>query len=221
MKAQIGRHMNRFNQPDLPPEVLDVVLQRAPVDVLLFDRSLICRYAAPAGESFLGQPSASLPGRPVDEILPPARNGLRETLDAAARDARAWSAPAYRFTCPIDGVDTPFCSAIQIEPVSADDYEGVLVILADARALAQLEDEHTKLHEEAIALRRALWQLRVRARDRLALISGYLQVIARRPRILAGRAPSEVIERTLLPQVGAIVSDIDSVVEAMETPATT
>jgi nitrogen-specific signal transduction histidine kinase len=211
--------MNDSARPDLPLELLDAVLRRAPVDVLLFDRSLICRYAAPVGDTFFGQPGSSLAGRPVEEVLPPARNGLRATLAAAAHDARGWSAPAYRFTCAIDGVDTSFCSAIQIEPVSADSYEGVLVIMADARALAELEEEHARLHEETVRLRRALRHVRARVRDRLALVSGYLQLIARRPRLLAGRPISDVIERSLLPEVDAIVAEMDRAADAVETPA--
>src|SRR5688572_24747202 len=102
-------------QPPLPPAVLDELLFRTPVDVLLFDTALICRYAAPAADQFLGRSREQLLGRPVGEVLPPATNGLRGVLEHAVREATTWQEARYRFSCPVNGVETAFCLTVRVE----------------------------------------------------------------------------------------------------------
>src|SRR5687768_15368499 len=74
----------------VPRAVLDRLLQRTPVNVFLFDTNLVCCYAAPVGDHFLGRPRDDLTGRQAAEILPPAADGLAPVLERAARDAERW-----------------------------------------------------------------------------------------------------------------------------------
>lgn len=197
------------SDPSLPPEVLDLLLLRAPADVLLLDTTLTCRYAAPAGDEFLGMPREALVGRPVGDVLPPAANGLRPVLEAAARTGAPWQEPRYRFICPVRGVPTAFCAAIQVEPVVVGDHRGVLVILADTRELADLAEARAALEEEVGRLRRALQDVRAAVRSLLAPISGYLQMIVRRPTARLDQSPAAVIAERVLPQITRLVERVD------------
>jgi nitrogen-specific signal transduction histidine kinase len=204
----------RDARPPLPWEVLDSLLLRAPVDVLLLDRDLVCRYAAPAEDRFLGQPRDALTGKHVAQIFPPAANGLRPVLERAARESAPWRQPRYRFTCAIDGADTTFCSAIQIEPVDVADYQGVILILADARELQDLAETHERLRTEVGRLRSALQEVQVALRGALAPVSGYLQMIVRGHAALSTLPAQFLITRRVLPSIDAIVNLVDQAAQS-------
>lgn len=196
--------------------ILDMLLRRTPLDVLLFDRDLICRYAAPAGDEFLGHPREELEGRHATEILPPATNGLGPVLERAARDRTPWRKPRYLFDCDVRGVATSFCWVIEVEPVHVGGYDGVMVLLIDSNELQAITNERDRLRAELEQVRRqeadrrrALHELRANLRSLLAPISGYLQVIARRPWMLAGRAPASLVSERVLPQIDELVSAVD------------
>jgi nitrogen-specific signal transduction histidine kinase len=201
-------------RPPLSWDLLDSLLLRAPVDVLLLDRELICRYAAPAEERFLGQPRDALPGKHVAQIFPPAGNGLRPVLERAVRESTPWRQPQYRFTCAIDGADTSFCSAIQVEPIDVADYQGVVLILADARELQGLAETHERLRTEVGRLRSALQEVQTVLRGALAPVSGYLQMIARGHAALATLPAQLLITRRVLPSIDAIVTLVDQAAQS-------
>lgn len=210
--------------PSLPPPLFDTLLQRTPVDVLLFDTALVCRYAAPADDTLFGRTADELVGRHAAEILPPAANGLRPVLERAAQEAAAWRAPHYRFTYRERDTELSFCWAIRVEPIAVEQYRGVLVTLSDVYDLIdendQLRAENDRLHAELEQAHRresawvtALRGLQATVRSRLAPVSGYLQVLARRPSVLAGRAVPSVIEDHVLPQLRNLVDAVDRLSE--------
>ena len=201
---------------DLPAPILDVLLRRAPLDVLLLDRRLICRYAAPVDDAFLGQPREALIDRPITEIFPPAADELRPILEHTVRQTSRWRTPLYRFSHPVDGVMTEYHWTIQVQSLTIGSFWGVLIVLGDAREFRDAAEERDRLRAECDRLyhheverRDALQNLRARLRSLLAPLSGYLQVLARRPYVLGGQSPATVIERRVLPQVDALVSVID------------
>ena len=197
----------------LPHAVYDVLLRLAPSDLLLFDTSLICQYAAPTDDNFFGQRREQLMGRPAADILPPAANGLRPYLERAAREAEPWRDAEYPFIFRLADAETPYRWSLQIEPVAVDEYRGVLVILHDIRELADNYDrvraelDELRHHEEARA--RRLRDQQADLRNLLTPISGYLQVIARRPDVLGDRSVASVIEEAVLPQLAQVVAVIN------------
>lgn len=203
---------------DLPPVLCDTLLRLVPLNIFLFDTDLVCRYAAPLDDQFLGRSREELTGRPAEEVLPPASNGLRSVLERAARETEAWRSPEYRFNRLIDDVETPCCWSIQVEPVAVDDYRGVLVAWSDVQ---EAFDERDALQQEVDQLRE---RERTRAARTFALlsemrgiltpISGYLQAIVRRPRVLAGTPVNTVVAERLLPGVHRLVESIDRVAQA-------
>lgn len=205
----------RDAEPSLPWALLDSLLLRAPVDVLLLDTELICRYAAPVEDRFLGRPRDALAGRHVTEIFPPAANGLRPVLERAAHESVPWGQTQYQFMCPIDDIDTSFCAAIQIEPVDVANYRGVLIMLADARELQHLAETQERLRSEVGLLRRTLQELRAAVRSVLTPVSGYLQMIARGHPALAAIPTNDLITRRVLPSIEAMVRLVD---EMSQTP---
>ena len=208
--------MNASATAELPPPLYDTLLRLTPVNVLLFDTELVCRYAAPVGETFLGRRPQDLLGLPAADVLPPASNGLRPVLEQAAREARGWSDQAYRFKHAVGGAEQPCCWSIQVDPVAVDGYRGVLVswqdIIGQAEERERLEDELQRLRSELARLRRetrerndALVHLLSDLRNAVTPLSGYLQVIVRRPETLGGRTPAEVIRTHILPRVADIL----------------
>ena len=199
----------------LPPThpLYDLLLRLAPSDLLLFDTALICQYAAPVEDDFFGQPREQLTGRHVAEILPPAADGLGPILERAAREASPWRDPDYPFIFRLDDAETPYRWSLRIEPIEAEDYRGVLVILHDIRELAERYDqtqaELDELRRREEERTRNLRDLRAHLRSLLAPISAYLQVIARRPEVLAGRSAASVVEESILPEIDALVTAID------------
>ena len=208
------------SSPTLPPPLLETLLQRAPVDVLLFDTALICQYVAPAADTLLGQTPEQLAGRHARDIFPPTAHGLLPMLERAAHDAAAWHTPEYRFTYREHGSEALFCWAIRVEPVAVESFRGVLITLADVHDLADENDhlraENARLRAHAGALHpreqtqvAALHDLQERVRSLLAPAVGYLQAIARRPALLAGRSPAAVIEERVLPRLHDVVDAVD------------
>ena len=212
--------MNASATAELPPPLYDRLLRLTPVNVLLFDTDLVCRYAAPVGETFQGRRPEDLLGLPAADVLPPASNGLRSVLEQAAHQARAWQNQEYRFTHTVNGVEQPCCWSIHVAPVAVNGYRGVLVswqdIIEQAEERDRLQNELRRLRPELERLRRearernaALVQLLSDLRNAVTPLSGYLQVIVRRPETLGGRTPAEVIRTHVLPRISDILEATD------------
>ena len=149
----------------LPPYLIETLLRMAPLDVLLFDRELICRFAALPEGTLFGRSAEQFLGEPADAIFPPARGDLRAALELAASSATSYAYPAYRYryTDTDSTNETAFCWSVRIEPVLLRDYQGreefqgVLVTLADVLDLA---DENDRLRADTDALQRENDRLR-------------------------------------------------------------
>jgi CRP-like cAMP-binding protein len=151
----------------VPAPLLEALLRMAPLDVLLFDAQLVCRYAVLADDTLFGRTAEQFLGRPVDEIFPPARGDLRSAMRLAS-SGTSYEYPAYRYTYadPEGTTETAFCWAVRIEPILLHDYrgreefQGVLVTLADVLDLTDENDrlrrENDELQREADRLRREL-----------------------------------------------------------------
>jgi PAS domain S-box-containing protein len=172
MKAEIA-------SPSLPPRLLEILLRRAPVDVLLFDAALVCRYAAPAGETLFGQTAAELVGRSVSEVFP-TQDGLAAMIEAVLHQDGGWRDPGYRIPRRTEQRAVFSCWSVTVEPVTTTDFTGVLITLADVKDLA---DEVESLRHELESLRHENEQSRLvlqeRVRTRLTPALGYLQVLSR------------------------------------------
>ena len=198
--------------PALATGLYDMMVRRAPVNVFLFDDNLVCRYAAPVGDEFLGRPRDEFMGRHAVEVLP-VTDGLRPVLERAAREAVPWRDPEYHFTVSDGEGEQRQCWAIEIEPVVVDDYHGVLVAWSD---LSDLIDERDRLRSEVEELRRrdeerrkAIAELVADVRTLLTPALGYLQVIIRRPRILGGQPITNVLADHVLPRLNDVVRSMD------------
>ena len=201
----------------LSPDLSDVLLRLAPVNVLLLDRELVCRYAAPAGESICGWSREDVIGRPVAEVLPPARNGLGAVLRRAAEEARPWHHPEYRFTVA-QQQNASGCWSVAVDPVATPEFHGVLVSWTE---IVEREAERERLLDEVERVRRqarernaAVIQILSDLRNAITPLSGYLQVIARRPETLKGRTAADVIADFVLPRV----SDLLVIAERLRRP---
>ena len=213
----------------LPSPLLETMLHLAPLDVLLFDTDLVCRYAALAGDTLFGHSAAELKGRHAEEIVPPGQGDLRTALNLAARTAATYQYPSYRYTYrDTEGAtDMLFCWSVRVEPITLRDYRGqeefrgVLVTFADVQDLAdeneRLRRDNTALEQENARLQRELAQARRRevrpsvVRNLLTVVMGYLQLIARRPATLGGRPAAEVIEAIVLPSLRDVLEAVDAV----------
>ena len=220
----------------LPPSLLETILRLAPLDVLLFDTELVCRYAAPVGGSLFGRSVDQLVGQPAADIFPPARDDLRSALELAAHNAATYQYPSYRYTyTDIEATsETLFCWSVRVEPVALRDYRGreefrgVLVTLADVQDLAdetdrlrhdndvlqrengRLQQQLVEAHRREAASAEARRRLRAAVRGLLAPVAGYLQVLSRRPRVLRGRPAEQVIEEIVLPGLRRVVTAVDT-----------
>lgn len=222
--------MNAASEPQPPRFVLDDILQRAPLHLFVLDRDLVCRYAAPVGDSFLGLPRADLVGLDIGDILPPARNGLRQSLHDAAHERKPWAHPQHEYRHPTEDGEVLYVWAVSVEPVALRDSQGVLLTLRDilehVQTRTRLEFETERLRtalrmrdQQAAARAQAAHELCLKVRNLLAPITGYLQVIARRPTLLTGQTLPEVIERNLLPQLGDLVDRVDRFESALQESA--
>jgi nitrogen-specific signal transduction histidine kinase len=185
------------------------VLHAAPLDVLLFDTDLICRYAAPADGSLFGRTEEELLGRHAAEIFPDDANGIQPVLAQAAHAAARWENPAYRVRLHDGATERVYCWSVKVEPVVTDQYHGVLVTLADVQDLV---DENERLESIVRAQQYAQRQLQTDVRTMLTPAIGYLQAIVRRPEVLHGRSPRQIIERNVLPHLRRVVDAVDGAV---------
>lgn len=211
--------------PSLPQPLLETLLQRAPLDLLLFDVQLICRYAAPAGDTLLGRPAAALVGESAETLFGREAGDLLAALRLAAAVASPAQYPEYRYTPQEAEQQTYHCWSVAVEPVLLHDYRGseefrgVVVTLADVEDLVaerdRLREAEGRLTAENAALRLQLdasrqraEEARARVRTQLAPLSGYLQVLARRPELLVGQDEAALLQR-LLPRLSDIVRAVD------------
>ena len=213
-----------FLPPSLPRALLETLLDRAPLDVLLFDVGLICRYTALTGDTLLGRTAAELVGASAVDIFGRGAGDLLAALHLAADGAVTAQYPVYRYTRQEAEAQTSHCWSVAIEPVLLHDYRGgeefrgVLVTLADVEDLADERDrlreaegrltaETTALRLQLDARRRRAETARTQVRTLLAPVAGYLQVLARRPELLAGQDQAALIERLL--RLSAIAAAVD------------
>ena len=215
-----------YPSPSLPRPLLETLLHRAPLDMLLFDVELICRYAAPAGDTLLGlsaaelvhQSAATIFGREASDLL----TALRQAADAAA----AAQYPAYRYTQQEAETQTYHCWSVAVEPVLLHDYRGreefrgVLVTLADVADLVAERDrlreaegrltaENAELRLQLAAQHQRAEETQAQVRTLLAPVSGYLQVLARRPELLAGQDQAALLAQ-LLPRLTEVAAAVDA-----------
>ena len=217
--------------PFLPRALLETLLYRAPLDVLLFDTRLICRYAAPADDTLVGRTAAELVGASAEEIFGRAGSDLLAALHLAADAATAAQYPAYRYTRDDAESRTYHCWSVAIEPVLLHDYRGseefrgVLVTLADIEDLADERDrmrqaegrltaENTDLRLQLETRRRRAAAAQEHVRTLLAPVSGYLQLLARRPELLVGQDQAALIAQ-LLPRLAAIAAAVDEAADSV------
>jgi hypothetical protein len=213
---------------------MESLMQLAPLDVLLFDTDLICRYAAPANDTLFGRTAAQLIGEPATTLFSLQSGDLHSALREAAQDAGSYDYPTYRYTDSAAESQQYYCWSVRIQPVNLMDYRGreefrgVLVTLADVQDLADERDrlqqaqerllaENARLHAGLEDLRARLGssaathqEVRAQVRDLLAPVSGYLQVIAHRPDALNGRSPESLIAQVVLPRLRELVATVDA-----------
>ena len=115
------------------------MLRLLPAHILLFDSTLTCRYAAPAGETFLGQSQAQLTGRHATEILPPAANGLGLVLERAMQEPSG-GPPRITGIAIVLGMPKSLMLGIEVEPFAVAGQQGVLVTLRDVLELIEERD---------------------------------------------------------------------------------
>jgi hypothetical protein len=213
---------------------MESLMRLAPLDVLLFDTDLICRYAAPAGETLFGRSTADLVGEPAALLFSLQHGDLHSALRDAAESAGSFDYPSYRYA--VDDAETQqyYCWSVRIQPVhlldyrGRDEFRGVLVTLADVLDLADERDrlqadqerwlgEQARLHADLEDLRARLTssttaqqEVRAQVRDLLAPAYGFLQLIAQRPETLNRQSPERLIDQVVLPRLRAIVATLDA-----------
>jgi len=211
-----------------PHPFWDLVLQRNPSHLFVFDAALICRYAAPTGDTFLGRPREQLTGRHAAEILPPASNGLRPVLERAARDGTPWNTAQYRYNHHVEDAERSYVWAVNVEPVEMAERRGVLVTLADVPDLAEdrgrLRRENEAHQEDLSSMRlrqaeqtQELAAIETGLRTALTPVLGILQLFARRPELLHDGTAEALLNSILLPELHKAVGmagDLDRVVDA-------
>lgn len=160
--------MSTMIRAPLPPQPLESMLRMTPLDVLLFDPELVCRYAALADDTLFGRTAEQFVGQPADAIFPPIRGDLRSALELAASGSTGYQYPSYRYTYSDtnDTTETAFCWSVRVEPVTLHDYRGreefrgVLVMLAGVLDLTDGVDRRRRdadvLQRENDRLRREL-----------------------------------------------------------------
>lgn len=228
--------------PSPPMPLLETLLRLAPLDVLLFDTDLVCRYAALADGTLLGRTAEQFAGEPADAIFGAEAGDLLSALREAAGDAGSYQYPSYRYTFGDAETQTLYCWSVRIQPVLLLDYRGreefrgVVVTLADVHDLADERDQlreaeqrlliqngvlHAEM-EELQAQRRALiagrYAVQAGVRSLLAPVYGYLQALAHRPGILGGENVEALVERELLPRLRDIVAAVDEAANAADRP---
>ena len=155
------------------------------------------------------------------EIMPSTANGLRAALERAATGAERWQTPHYQFRHRAGGTETIHHWAVSVEPLEMIGEHGVLLALSDVQALvneqnrlaAQVNDL-LEQQEREVRGKQALYK---QMRSVLAPISGYLQLMARRPQALAEHPNADVLEQHLLPLLRQL---LDLVQQASHTSPT-
>jgi hypothetical protein len=211
----------------LPMPLLETLLRLSPLDLLLFDTALICRYAALTDSSLIRPTAGTLIGQPAAAIFPAGADDLHAALALAAAHARGARYRSYRVTHAEVAASTSVCWSVLIEPVVLQDYRGseefrgVLVTLADVHDLAdevdRLQAEVGHLQERLTQAERAVAiaqeerrQLRTIVRTALAPVVGYLQVLSRRPWLFRERQQETVLDTQVLPVLHRLVEDVDT-----------
>jgi hypothetical protein len=205
----------------IPPDPQwDAVLRLAPSHIFILDSTLVCRYAAPLGDAFLGQTAEQLTGRHVSEILPPAANGLRPMLERAAQEGSRWSTPLYRYSHGDREAQTAYLWAIEVDPLAVADQRGVLVTLRD---VPELVEERDLLRSANAGLAEQVRQLTTlneqregelaatgaRLRTLLTSTWGYLQILARQPESIDGHSVTEMLETLILPSLREVIQVVN------------
>ena len=219
--------------PSLPLSLMESLIQLAPLDVLLFDTDLVCRYAAPANETLFGRTAVELIGESATALFARQSGDLHSALREAAQDAGSYDYRAYRYTDVAAETQQYYCWSVRIQPVNLIDYRGreefrgVLVTLADVQDLADERDrlqqaqerllsENARLHGGLEDLRARLsssasshQQVRAQVRDLLAPVHGYLQLLTQRPDALRGHSPEALVAEVVLPRLRELVATVD------------
>lgn len=203
--------MNESTPSTLPSDLSDQILRLAPVNVLLFDADLVCRYAAPVGDRVLGRHRDEVIGRPATEVFPPAGNGLRPMLERAARGQGGWREDRYRFKQPTANGQESCSWSICVDPVASRDFHGVLVSWTD---VSECERDVSRRRADAIVHEQrernaALLAILSDIRNAVTPIAGYLQVLIRRPEMFHGRPQDDVLRDLVLPRIDDIVAAAD------------
>jgi PAS domain-containing protein len=203
-----------------PPHAFwDLVLRLAPSHLFVFDTALICRYAAPADDHFLGVARDELVGRHATEVLPPASNGLRPLLERAAVEGRAGTVPQYRYTHRVEDAETVHLWAIQATPLRLEPYRGVLLTLSDVLDLVEQRDrlqlqcddltaQVDQLTRRQAERNRALTALATHLRTQLTPVWGYLQLLLERPDLRTGSSAEAILKDAVLPQLQLVVDAV-------------
>jgi signal transduction histidine kinase len=209
---QVGDMLNPAQDWLAPHPLWDQILRLTPVHVFVVDTALVCRYAAPVDDAFLGQPRDQLLHRHVAEFFPPAANGLRMPLERAVREGVPWRMSRFRYAHRSGDAEVVHIWNVHAGPLQLDQHRGALLTLADVLDLAE---QIERFQRERDALHGALEQLRrthaerdrvltataVHLRTLLTPIWGYLQLLLRVPDL---REPDELqplLTNALLPQV--------------------
>jgi PAS fold len=220
------------SQDWFPPHAFwDLVLRAAPSHLFVFDTALICRYAAPSGEEFLGIPRDDLLGRHAAEFLPPASDGLRPLLEQAVFEGKEASLPQYRYAHRVGDAETLHLWSVRATPLHLDSYRSVLLALSDIVNLVEQRDQLQfrcdDLQGEVERLRRAqaegnrgLGALVIQLRSRLTPVLGYAQLLVRRPELLGSRAPEAILRDEMLPQLHLVVEIVQSLEHLQNAAAT-
>ena len=198
---------------------METVYRCDPPQIFIFDSDLICRYAAPAGDTFLGRRREELVGRHAAEILPPTSKRLRPVLERALREQASWSTRRYRYRHRQDDGERLYVWAIVVAPVVQASGQGVLVSLMDtlepARQRHRLRRENEALrariaHLVALHRRRLQERLDLEARLRTALtpVWGYVQLLLRRPELLRDPAVAGMLRSGVVPPLRSAVESV-------------
>jgi hypothetical protein len=205
----------------MPPHPYwDTVLRIIPSHIFIFDANLICRYAAPNGETFLDRPPEHLVGRHAAEVLPPATDGLRFMVEQAAREPSSWTVTGYRYRWPAQQREWIDIWAVHIESLALGAGYGVVVTLHDISehiwAREQLESDVTQLQSDITRVltrarkrRQGVLAFREQARTILTPVLGYLQLLARQTAVHPVPPTTTTLAERVLPQLHRLVAIIN------------
>jgi signal transduction histidine kinase len=202
-----------------PHPLWDQVLRLTPIHVFIFDTALICRYAAPLDDVFLGSPRDQLLHRHVSEFFPPAASGLQLSLEQVAQQGVPWRRSGYRYTHRSGDAEMIHVWDIAASPMRLDAHRGVLLTLSDVLDLTEQIDRFQRERDDLqLALERlrrtqedhnrALAATAVHLRTLLTPIWGYLQLLLRAPNLREQDALQPLLSDVLLPQVQELLDTL-------------